>query len=173
MFRVAVTHADERLPEDISVYAAAEYLARHKARVGKALLEKGEILLTADSVVIHEGRILDKPATSEEAIRHLTALSGCTHEVMTGICMIHEDKYWSGTALTEVTMAPLSQAEIQGYVEQARPFDKAGGYGIQEWIGLCKITRLVGSYPNVVGLPVHLVYQGLVSLPHWSDTDQG
>ncbi len=172
-FRVAVTHADEVLPADISVYEAAEYLARHKARAAADWVKQNEILLTADSVVIHEGRILDKPKSVEEAIQHLTELAGRQHEVMTGICLVHGSQSWSGSALTEVTLAPMSAREIEWYVGHAKPFDKAGGYGIQEWIGLCKVTQLVGSYPNVMGLPVHLVYQALQAFPQWSDTDQG
>lgn len=171
-FRVAVTHADEALPAGISVYESAEYLARHKANAASDWISGHEILLTADSVVIHEGRILDKPTSVEEAIQHLSDLAGRQHEVMTGICLVHGHQSWSGSALTEVTLSPMSSQEIEWYVAHAKPFDKAGGYGIQEWIGLCKVTRLVGSYANVMGLPVHLVYQALQEFPHWSHTDQ-
>ncbi len=172
-FRVAITHADEELPLALPVYEAAEFLAIRKGNAARALANSDEIILAADSVVILDNEILDKPQTHEEAVSHLTRLAGKTHDVITGICLIYQDLIWSDSARTAVRFAHLSEQEALWYIDHGHPFDKAGGYGIQEWIGLCKIDQIEGTYPNVLGLPVHLVYDALQQFPHWSKADQG
>lgn len=171
-FRVAVTNVHEVLPPEIRPEEAAIYLACQKAAAAESLALEQEIILAADSVVILDNRILDKPEDREEAIQHLLALSGRTHVVMTGICLRYQQHHWSRSARTEVTFASLAPEEVFWYVDNFKPYDKAGGYGIQEWIGLCRVERIVGTYPNVMGLPVNLVYQGLLEFDHWSKTDQ-
>ncbi|MCB9311644.1 MAG: septum formation protein Maf [Lewinellaceae bacterium] len=172
-FRVVVTNVNETLPPHIQSEEAAVYLAAWKARAALPLAQPQEIILAADSVVILDDRILDKPANREEAIQHLQALSGRTHLVMTGICLQYQRQQWTRAARTEVTFASLTPDEITWYVDQCNPYDKAGGYGIQEWIGLCRVDRINGTYANVMGLPVHLVYDGLQQFRLWSQTDQG
>lgn len=171
-FRIAVTHADEILPHTLPVHEAAEFLAIRKGNAARPLAETNEIILAADSVVILHDEILDKPQTREEAFSHLTRLSGKSHNVITGICLIYQNLIWSASSRAVVTLAPLSEKEVYWYIDHGHPFDKAGGYGIQEWIGLCKINRIDGTYPTVLGLPVHLVYDALQQFPNWSDTDQ-
>lgn len=166
-FRVAVTHADEHLPASLPAHEAAEYLAIRKGEAARSLARQDEIILTADSVVILDHEILDKPKTREEALSHLRKLAGKTHEVITGICLIYKDLKWSGNARAAVTFGHISDQEMNWYIDHGHPFDKAGGYGIQEWVGLCKVERMEGTYPTVLGLPVHLVYEALNRFPDW------
>lgn len=154
------------------VQKAAEFLAIRKGNAARPLAQHEEIILAADSVVILNDEILDKPSTREEAIHHLTRLAGTSHEVITGICLIYHDLLWSDSARAVVHFAPFSEEEAYWYIENGNPFDKAGGYGIQEWIGLCKINRIEGTYPTVLGLPVHLLYHALQQFPNWSNADQ-
>ena len=123
---------------------------------------KNEIVLTADTVVILQNKILNKPADRNEAIDMLRRLSGNTHLVMTGVCIISKEKEISFEDTTEVTFVSLTRAEIEFYVDQYKPFDKAGAYGAQDWIGMVAIEKIVGSYFNVMGLPVHKVYLHLI-----------
>lgn len=123
------------------------------------LAREDEIILTADSVVILDGIIYGKPTDRQHAIQIIEKLQGRTHEVITAICMAREHVIWSDLAKTKVTMATITTEEIEWYIDTHSPFDKAGAYGVQEWIGLCKITQLEGTYANVMGLPVHLVYR--------------
>jgi len=161
-FQVRPQSVDEVYPADMPVQDVAPYLAQLKAEAAADLLtEDTSILLTADSVVILNDRIYEKPQDEEDARRMLRALSGEEHTVITGVCLRsrHKERVFSG--VTHVQFEELTDAEIAYYVKQYQPFDKAGSYAIQEWIGLCKISGIRGTYANVMGLPVDLVYHEL------------
>ena len=123
---------------------------------------KDEVVLTADTVVILQNKILNKPGDRIDAINMLTNLSGNTHNVMTGVCIISKEKEISFDDTTQVTFVSLTREEIEFYVDQYKPYDKAGAYGAQDWIGMVAIEKIVGSYFNVMGLPIHKVYQYLI-----------
>jgi septum formation protein len=123
---------------------------------------KDEVVLTADTVVILQNKILNKPGDRIEACNMLTNLSGNTHNVMTGVCIISKEKEISFDDTTQVTFVSLTREEIEFYVDQYKPYDKAGAYGAQDWIGMVAIEKIVGSYFNVMGLPIHKVYQYLI-----------
>ena len=154
-FRAITPSADETLLAGEAGAAAAERLARAKA---EAVLPQDLPVLAADTLVLCDGAVLGKPATPADAARMLRTLSGRTHEVVTGMCLAHGSTARSGVETTAVTFAPMSDAEIDWYVASGEPMDKAGAYAIQ---GLASrfAARINGSYPNVVGLPVAVVYQ--------------
>jgi septum formation protein len=133
------------------------YLAKKKAQAFLSDLKENELLITADTVVIIGEEILNKPGNREEAIKMLSKISGRMHEVVTGVCMTTLNKKISFSDLTRVFFLPLSQADIEYYVDTHKPFDKAGSYGIQEYIGYIGIEKIEGSYFNVMGLPIHKV----------------
>ena len=160
-YRVASSDIEEDHPETLTAHEVAPFLAGRKMEAALGLARPEEIVLTADSVVIRKDKVYGKPTDRESAIQMITELQDGPHEVMTAICLARDRRIWCGSAITKVFLEPMSPAEIAYYVDQWKPFDKAGGYGIQDWIGLCKIGRIEGSYPNVVGLPVHLFCQAL------------
>ena len=151
---------EEIVPPGMPVTQVAEYLANIKADAALPLLNDG-ILLTADTVVIQDDILLGKPVDRADAFRVLELLSGKTHEVITGVCLASKEKRTSFICSSMVKMAVLSPDEIKYYVDTFRPFDKAGAYAIQEWIGLCRIEGISGSYTNIMGLPTHMVYEAL------------
>lgn len=157
-FRVAAVDIDESFPSDMPLKEVAPWLARRKAEAAAHLLLDGEVMLAADSVVILENRIYNKPADYDEAFSMLRALSGKQHTVITGVCLVSKEKERVFAGVTKVWFSELSDAEIDYYITKWRPFDKAGSYGAQDWIGHCKITRIEGTFQNVMGLPVDLVY---------------
>lgn len=159
-FRLYPLEFHEDIEDHILVSGAARYLAEKKAsHVGK--LTAGEVLLTADTTVILENRLLGKPHDGHEAHAMLSALSGKMHQVITGVCLATKDRSISFDDTTSVYFRELLDSEIEYYIDHYRPFDKAGAYGIQEWIGLVGIQRIEGSYFNVMGLPIHKVYAAL------------
>lgn len=153
---------DETYPKELSVEEVPQYIAREKARV--YIVGKDEVLLTADTVVVLGNEIMGKPHDEADAMRMLRQLSGKTHQVITGVCLKTSDKQVTFSDITDVSFADLTEEEIKFYVDNFRPLDKAGAYGIQEWIGLAGVTGIKGSYFNVVGLPVHRVYAELKKL---------
>lgn len=153
-FRVAVTGFEESYPPHLTGREIAEYLAEGKADSWVEPLGHGQILITADTIVWCHGKNLGKPADDAEACRFLRQLSGCRHEVITGICLRSAESKEVFSVTTGVNFRHLGDDEIEYYVRKYRPLDKAGAYGIQEWIGLRGITTIEGSYYNVVGLPV-------------------
>lgn len=177
---------DESYPASLDAYQVAEYISRKKAEAYRPLLDGTNassedsadaqlLILTADTVVIapteneqndQEGKgvILGKPRDAEDAHRMLRMLSGKTHHVVTGVCLTTSQAQRQFSVVTEVTFKPLSDVEIDYYIEHYKPFDKAGAYGIQEWIGYIGCTGLKGSYFNVMGLPVQRIYEELKSL---------
>lgn len=163
---------DESYPSTLSPYETAQYIVAKKADAYRGLLADGILILTADTVVIaptedeqndKEGRgiILGKPKDAEDAKRMLRMLSGKTHHVVTGVCLTTVKEQHQFSVTTEVTFKSLSEEEIEYYVSKYKPFDKAGAYGIQEWIGYIGCTGLKGSYYNVMGLPVQRIYEEL------------
>ncbi len=161
-FRLVETeHADEEYPKNLSGGDIARYLAEHKSDSYTRRLEDKQVLLTADTIVWHRDKELGKPANREEAVEMLMDLSGETHQVFTGVCFRSNQARSSFFAVTDVTFSRLDSQEIEHYVDQYKPMDKAGAYGIQEWIGHIAVEKIVGSYFNVMGLPVQKVYSEL------------
>ena len=152
---------DEIYPADLPTADVAPYLSSLKANAYVGVPMQGEVLVTADTVVICEGRILGKPSDEREAIDMLAMLSGKTHEVVTGVTLMSPDKTVTFSETTNVTFDTLTPETIARYVDRYRPFDKAGAYGIQEWIGCIGISRIDGCYYNVMGLPLHALYRHL------------
>lgn len=152
---------DESYPETLQGADIPLYIAREKADAYKALLQPDELMITADTVVWLDGRVLGKPADREEALQMLRSLSGHTHEVFTGVCITTTRWQRCFAAQTEVHFSALSEDEISYYVDNYRPYDKAGAYGVQEWIGFVGVEYISGSYFNIMGLPVQRLYQEL------------
>ncbi len=161
-FTVEKPDVDETFPPELPPDQVAKYLAEKKAEFFR-LQMKNEIVLTADTVVILDNKILNKPADRMEALGMLSNLSANTHKVVTGVCILSKEKEESFDDTTEVTFQRLTQQEIEFYVDHFKPYDKAGAYGAQDWIGMVAIQKIVGSYFNVMGLPIHKVYQHLIS----------
>lgn len=153
-FTAAVTEYDEVWPEGLKGREIAEFLAAAKARAWKEPIRTRQIIITADTVVWCRSTLLGKPADTEEAAHFLRMLSDCEHEVTTAICLRDSRRSHTFSVTTRVRFRKLHENEIAYYVEKFAPLDKAGAYGIQEWIGLRGITRIEGSYYNVVGMPV-------------------
>jgi septum formation protein len=162
-FRVEVRPIDEVVPPGMEATEAAAYLAEQKASEFAGSLAANELVITADTVVVCEGQALGKPNDVAEARQMLAMLSGRTHEVITGVCVLTSGRRCVADDVTLVTFRQLTEAEIAHYIAQYQPYDKAGAYGIQEWIGMVGIARIEGSYFNVMGLPVHLLYEMLRS----------
>ena len=152
---------DEHYPESLPVNEVARYIAKEKADAYRRIVAADELIITADTVVIVGDEILGKPVDEADAVRMLKLLSGRTHQVTTGVCLLTAEKERCFDVTTDVTFKTLTDEEIHYYVNRYRPFDKAGAYGIQEWIGYIGVTGLNGSYYNVMGLPVQRIYQEL------------
>ncbi|HEY5824598.1 MAG TPA: Maf family nucleotide pyrophosphatase [Cyclobacteriaceae bacterium] len=161
-FTVEKPDVEEDFPDHLPVEQVAKYLAAKKAEFFRPKMHD-EVIVTADTVVIINNKIMNKPQDRKEAIAMLTELSGQTHLVMTGVCIISKEREESFDDTTEVTFKKLTQSEIEFYVDQYKPYDKAGAYGAQDWIGMVAIEKIVGSYFNVMGLPIHKVYSHLIS----------
>ena len=160
-FEIAVVDFDESFPEGMEGREIAACVAENKANVFAGAIKDNEIIITADTIVWCRGRVLGKPADGAEASIMLKEISGITHEVITGVSIMTCNKKVVFTESTEVTFKVLSDNEIQYYVDKYAPFDKAGAYGIQEWIGMAACSNIKGSYFNVVGLPVQRIYEEL------------
>ena len=153
--------APERYDESLPHREIPEFLSRGKSLAFHRPLADDEVLLTADTLVMVGDRILGKPADRDEALAMLRSLSGRTHTVLTGVTLRTNREILSFTDVTEVDVVPLTDEEIVYYTDRYRPYDKAGAYGVQEWFGHACISGVRGSYFNVMGLPVHRVYQAL------------
>jgi septum formation protein len=155
---------DESYPDSLPVSEVALYIAGKKADAYRAVVKADELIITADTVVIVGDEILGKPVDEADAVRMLRLLSGRTHQVTTGVCLLTATSEHRFAVTTDVTFKSLSDEEINYYVDTYKPFDKAGAYGIQEWIGYVGVTCLHGSYYNVMGLPVQRIYEALRTL---------
>jgi len=161
-FEVFVSDADESFPEDFSPKLVPALLAERKAEV-VLQIKPDSLILASDTVVVLEDLILNKPADETEARMMLKALSGKTHFVYTAFSLMHKNGKITITDRADVTFKSLSSQEIEYYLTNGKPFDKAGAYGIQEWIGLIAVERIEGSYFTVMGLPTHLLWQELMT----------
>ena len=155
---------DESFPGGLSEVETATYIARAKADVYRNIMQPDELIITADTIVWLDGEVMGKPVDEEDARRMLRALSGKTHQVITGVCLTTIDSQKAFATVTDVTFCHLSEEEIGYYVERYRPMDKAGSYGIQEWIGFVGVESISGSYFNVMGLPIQRLYTELKKL---------
>jgi septum formation protein len=162
-FRVVLKEVDESYPEHLIPEEVAVYIAAKKAKAFDEDIT-GEGVITADTLVVIAGQILGKPNDAAHAFEILSQLSGRKHEVITGVCLLKDHKFHSFYEKSEVHFRHLTPEQIQYYIATGQPMDKAGAYGIQEWIGLVGIEKIVGSYTNVVGLPTHRLYEELVKL---------
>lgn len=162
-FRIVLKEVDESYPENLSPEEVAVYIAEKKARAYDDLVTD-EAVLTADTIVCIDDLILGKPNDAAHAVEMLSRLSGRVHKVITGVCIVYKGEYNLFHDVSEVFFRTLTNEEISNYVENYKPYDKAGAYGIQEWVGITAIQRIEGSYTNVVGLPTEKVYQQLLRL---------
>lgn len=161
-FRVLVRDGiKETYPQDLPAKEVARYIAEEKASAYTDLLSGDTMVITADTIVVCDDTILGKPHDINDAVRMLKMLSGKTHQVITGVCISTKEKKKVFSVNTNVTFKRLQDTEIDYYVSKYKPFDKAGAYGIQEWIGHVGVEHLDGSYFNVMGLPVQRIYQTL------------
>lgn len=150
---------DESYPSDLPLNQVAEYLSKKKAEAFKGELNEGELLITSDTTVLLENQLLEKAAKAEHAKEMLRQLSGKTHKVITGLCLTSLSKQESTSVSTKVFFKSLTEKEIDYYIKHFQPFDKAGAYGIQEWIGFIGVEKIEGSFYNVMGLPVKELYE--------------
>ena len=155
---------DESYPSTLPAMETAEYIAAKKAKAYRNQLHDDDIIITADTVVLVDNDILGKPHSPKEAREMLRAISGRTHSVVTGVRIVGREVDRSFSVSTEVSFAQLNDEEIDFYIERFKPYDKAGAYGIQEWIGFIGVTSINGSYYNVMGLPIQRIYTELKSL---------
>ena len=155
---------DESYPDTLQGADIPLYIAREKADAYRSMLHTGDLMITADTIVWLDGQVLGKPRDREDAIRMLNAMSGKTHEVFTGVCLTTTEWQRSFSARTEVRFSTLDEEEIAYYVDRYCPMDKAGAYGVQEWIGYIGVEYIAGSYYNIMGLPVQRLYRELCKL---------
>jgi len=160
-FEIVVRDWSEEFPPHMNAEEAALHVAVKKAETFRQEIKGSDIVITADTIVWCNNRFLGKPADKKEARRILREISGNTHFVVTGVCLLSTTRQTSFFSSTKVTFSDLSDEEIEYYILNYSPFDKAGAYGIQEWIGLAACTSIEGSYFNVMGLPVEQVYHEL------------
>jgi septum formation protein len=161
-FEQRVLAVEEIYPQELKGVEITDFLARLKGRAHQPQLQQNELVLTADTIVWFDNIALGKPEDEAHVTEMLSKLSGETHEVITSVCLSSKEKQTCIQAITKVSMAALSKADITHYAKTFKPLDKAGGYGIQDWIGLIGVSKIVGSYTNVVGLPTEKTYQLLL-----------
>lgn len=155
---------DESYPDTLQGEEIPLYIAKEKADAYIPMMQPDELIITADTIVWLDGKVLGKPRDREDALQMLRTISGRTHEVFTGVCITTTDWQRSFTAQTEVRFATLSEDEIIYYVDNFKPMDKAGAYGVQEWIGFIGVENISGSYYNIMGLPVQKLYRELLKV---------
>jgi septum formation protein len=163
-FEIRLKEIEEIYPNHLQAEEITDFLAKLKANAFENELKDNEILITSDTIVWLKNQALGKPTDASHALKMLTEMSGKTHEVITSVCIKTNQKEIVFHDKTSVTFASLTSQEIEYYLKNYKPFDKAGSYGIQEWIGLVAIEKIEGSYANVVGLPTHKLYGELLKL---------
>ncbi|MDR2469675.1 MAG: Maf-like protein [Tannerella sp.] len=161
---------DESYPADLPAVDVPEYLARKKAAAYALDMRRDELIITADTVVVLDGEILEKPLDRDDAVRMLKLLSGRVHEVVTGVALTASVRQTAFSTISKVTFGTLTDEEISYYVDTFHPYDKAGAYGIQEWIGYVAVKGIQGSFYNVMGLPVQRLYQELKAFSGFDGT---
>ncbi|UPQ79056.1 Maf-like protein [Flavobacterium azooxidireducens] len=162
-FEIRLKEVEEIYPLHLQAQEITNYLAELKAKAFDGELKPNEILITSDTIVWHNNQCLGKPKDEEDAFKMLQSLSNSTHEVITSVCFKTNSKTETFHEVTKVTFRELSDEAIRYYLTNYKPFDKAGSYAIQEWIGYVGISKIEGSYTNVVGMPMHLVYQKMLT----------
>ncbi|HRZ74334.1 MAG TPA: Maf-like protein [Flavobacterium sp.] len=162
-FEIRLKEIEEVYPNHLKAEEITNFLAQLKANAFEGELKANDILITSDTIVWHQNQCLGKPKDYENAFQMLQLLSNATHEVITSVCFKTVDKTETFFEVTKVTFTTLSEEEIRYYLDHYKPFDKAGSYAIQEWIGYVGISKIEGSYTNVVGMPMHGVYEKLNS----------
>ena len=155
---------DETYPSELPVEQIPMYISEQKAKAYLDIIHDDELVITADTVVVVGQNVLGKPRDRDDACEMLRMISGCTHQVITGVCLTSRSVHRTLSVSTDVTFKSLSEQEISYYVDHYKPYDKAGAYGIQEWIGYIGVTSLEGSYFNVMGLPVQRIWQELLDI---------
>jgi septum formation protein len=160
-FEIKASDVEETYPSEMPVMQVPEFLAHKKAMASKVFALENEIIIASDCVVILEGVIYGKPESYDDAVRILRALSGKMHQVVTGVCLMDNEQTVLFSGIANVYFKEINDDEIRYYIEKFKPYDKAGAYAIQEWIGLCKIEKIEGTYSNIMGLPMDLVYEKL------------
>lgn len=160
-FKIRLKPVNEVYPSHLQHFEISDYLAQLKAEPFNEELKNHDILITSDTIVWHNNKALGKPLNEADAYHILNAINNCTHEVITSVCFTTKTTQKTIHDITKVTFKNLSKEEIKYYIKKFKPFDKAGAYGIQEWIGQIGVTKIEGSYFNVMGLPVHKVYEVL------------
>ena len=155
---------DESYPADLAGAEIPEYISREKADAYRSIMQPGELLITADTIVWLDGKVLGKPEGREGAVEMLRSLSGKSHQVFTGVCLTTTEWQKSFTAASDVEFDVLSEEEIRYYVDKYQPMDKAGAYGVQEWIGYIGVKSISGSFYNIMGLPIQKLYGELKKL---------
>ena len=155
---------DESYPDTLQGADIPLYIAKEKADAYRDMLQPGELMITADTIVWLDGKVLGKPKDREDALCMLRAMSGRTHEVFTGVCITTTEWQRIFAAQTEVRFSKLSEEEITYYIDKFQPMDKAGAYGVQEWIGFIGVESISGSYYNIMGLPVQRLYKELIRI---------
>ena len=163
-FQIQLKPVVEEYPKRLRHFEITDYLAQLKSLPFKANLQDNDILVTSDTIVWHNEKALGKPRDKDEAFQILKALSNTTHEVITSVCFTTKSSEKTVSNVTKVTFKELTDEEINYYLDNYKPYDKAGAYGIQDWIGYIAITKIEGSHYNVMGLPLHLVYQTLLEI---------
>lgn len=162
-FRVELHEVDESFPVSLTPEEAALFIAEKKAKAFDQIVQD-EVVITADTIVAIDNEILGKPSDEQDGIRMLNLLSGKVHDVITGVAISYKDQFYSFTDITKVEFRVLKLEEMAFYIKHYKPFDKAGAYGIQEWIGVTAIKKIDGSYTNVVGLPTEKLYEYLLKI---------
>ncbi|MGS2726572.1 Maf-like protein [Psychroserpens sp. BH13MA-6] len=162
--KIRLKPVKEEFPDRLRHFEISDYLAQLKALPFKDELKAHDILITSDTIVWHDNKALGKPRSPEDAFNMIKAMSGNSHEVITSVCFTTTSQQKTVNAITKVTFNTLTNDEINYYIDNYQPYDKAGSYGIQEWIGQIGISKIEGSYTNVVGLPTQLVYKTLNSM---------
>ncbi len=165
-FEIRLKDVEEIYPPELKAVEITNYLAELKANAFEGELNDNEILITSDTIVLHNKIALGKPKDKEDAFIILKSLSNATHEVITSVCFKTKNKTELISEITKVTFNPLTDAMIDYYLEHYKPYDKAGAYGIQEWIGFIGVAKVEGSYTNVMGLPTDKVFHFLNNLDH-------
>lgn len=163
-FEVLVIPTDESYPRDIALSDVSSFIAHQKALVFDQKIKDTHTIITADTIVLCENEVLQKPNNKAEALEILSKLSNKWHQVITGVCIIHNNQEYVFKDVTDVHFNTIHPSEMNYYIDTYKPYDKAGSYGIQEWVGAAFIDQIKGSYFNVMGLPTHLVYQKLIDL---------
>lgn len=161
---ISLEDISENYPESLSAIEVPKYLSEHKAAAYSHMLKENDLIITADTVVILNNKIYGKPKDATEAYNMLMALSGQTHQVVTGVTIATTQKQVSFSCVTNVSFSKISPEDALYYIDTFQPYDKAGAYGIQEWIGCVAVKGIDGSYYNVMGLPVHQLYKVLSDL---------